>query len=84
MHAGGKEKRAKASIAANTTRKKAYRPVREVLVPREDCVRLGGLLGQDLVKIEHHAVAKQLPRDRRAAPLENVAGAEDKGWRAFA
>jgi hypothetical protein len=36
-------------------------------------IRLRRLLGQNLVEVNDHSIAKQLPRDRGAAPLKDVA-----------
>ncbi len=48
-------------------------PVRLVLVPGEHGVVTPGLLGQQLVEVDDHALAAELPGDARRPPLEHVA-----------
>ena len=52
---------------------------RSTRAPERTSVCFGGSLGEDLVEIDGHAVAEQLPRDRRAPPLEQIAWQSSPG-----
>ena len=48
------------------------RPVRHVLMPGEHGVGLVGLFGEELVVVDRHAIAAELPSDVGGAPLVDV------------